>query len=266
MSIKEELKATGWIFALLIASLVNLLVLSFLLGKVEESSRIKIFIGGYIAILIAFYFMKKKFNWRIIDYMIFILGAPIILFVGTLRIIFPVISLLFHTILFFFIALIPALILLYLQKAGYLGISDGLTHYIGLTSFSVLTILFYLPLTDFCHFISEPSSREPESEIYKDSKAMKKHFLSKENIRFVLYTVYVILLILSSVKILGKNPDDINIDYSGKVLLQAFATFLAFDRVVLHFNKLEFTASQLKHDLLRGINYSPSGNKKEKQP
>ncbi|MEM7086432.1 MAG: hypothetical protein AAF489_09630, partial [Bacteroidota bacterium] len=172
--------------------------------------------------------------------------------IGT--VVIPFMTLLMHLMFYFIISVaLPILII------------RGLKHF-ELLSFLTESTLFFIQIT-LCVFISVLFNHQIRQIVYRISpariRASKKlkpyeldkltdYFISEENIRFLIYTLYFISLIAINLYDFQGFSLTENATFD-KAILQSFLVYIAFDRVLSLLKELEFKPSTFLMKIAQSI-------------
>ncbi len=235
--------------------LLTLLIL-FLPQIVSPFISLKIFLisfFSYILLIILSYQLAKITKNNIILKINKILFFPIYFFFTFFTFVIPIGMMIIHIFLYFGTSfLIPTIIVL---VANLFLDNNTLTQetsiYLRITLSAFIMVIFNYQIRNFVHTIS-PARFKTSKKLkpYKLDK-MSEYLLSEDNIRFIVYSVYVIFLIL------------INLTYfqigtgffqeHGKAILQSFVTFIAFDRAINILKNLKFKPSDFLKMIIKSI-------------
>lgn len=174
-----------------------------------------------------------------------ILYTIIILPLIICKILEPIV-LLFICLIFHFSAYLAILSpLLFLKKAGVINLSSDAILYISLTLGSIIILLFGKHIIPF---VARSLKDEHRPYMIKLKSDFIELLLNKDTFKVALYSLYFIILVLSSIS----TFTHLNIDFLRKFqasILQSFATFIAFERIV---NNTE-VLSKIKKDFKKKI-------------
>lgn len=91
------------------------------------------------------------------------------------------------------------------------------------------------------------------------------YLLSENNVRFIIYCVYVVLLLKFNYEDFEQNNLSV-ISQNNRAILQSFVTFIAFDRALTLLKQLEFKPSNLLSKIIESfmnkVKYKNDGNQK----
>lgn len=131
-------------------------------------------------------------------------------------------------------------------------VNDALKTYLTLTTAVILSAIFQKQIKSLFQIFSPDRLRAPKNlEPYKIAE-LSSYLLAENNMRFVVFLIYFILLVLINVFTLRGLGfyETAEID---NAVLQSFATFLAFDRIVATFKQLEFKPSEMIRKILSAV-------------
>lgn len=242
---KKELLST------LIIILINILIIGigylfdFLLDYSSKVDYLFLKIMLYIIFCIIVFQFNRKFKFLIIDIIAQIIYLPITFIAFFSIIAIPVLSIQISIILYLGLSFLLPMTIYRIDEHYHITILNFETWiYIILTLGVIFAFLFHSQIK----FIVEKIMALMHQESKKIRKfkliELNNYIISLSNIRFIIFTLYLIYLIIVNVMALQnqsfyKNP---NID---KAVLQSFVTFVAFDRVIATVKLTEFRASKL---------------------
>ena len=254
----KEIKASGII--LLFFGAIGLI---FFTISLFENLFYKIVIG-YI-IVCALTPLIKKANNRFTDKLAEIIFYPFWIIWALAIFIIPFLSLIIHISFYFLFAIsIPHFIFKALETFKLCeNLSPHNILYLKLTSFVILCVLFNYQIKWLVYNLSPVRMKKSEKLKQFNLETISDYVLDSKNIRFIIYSVYAILLI--SINVSNFNMvslyDDLVFD---KVVLQSFITFIAFDRALILFKDFDLKPSKLLEIIHKSIsNKIKSFDKKE---
>lgn len=243
--------------ALLMLTLVFTAVLLFfnlptLIYSTIGLKPIIIFLLSYVVILILSSVLNRFIKYSFFSKLKIICFSPLTFLYILLTFVIPIGIIIIHVMLYFGISfVIPEFIYWACRIINNQLISKQTHIYllISLASFNMVILNFQL--RGFVHRISPAR--------FKDSKKLKpyqlekisEYLLSENNVRFIVYSIYVIVLISINVTNFQSNKQSINI--FEKPILQSFVTFIAFDRAVGIMKNLNFKPSDFLKMLVISI-------------
>lgn len=227
-------------------SAIGLIFLFIYLGKKYYVEKLLSFLIIYFIISVILttisLFVKNKYFKKIVT----LISFPLELIYATMILIVPFWTLFLHLIYYFaFSILIP---LLLFKGLHYFHLIDFIKKpteiYLRITTTVFICVLFNNIFRDIIYRISPDRSRTSEKMKPYELDKLSDYFLSADNIRFFIYSFYVIaLLVTNFYNFQGKSLNStVEID---KSILQSFVTFIAFDRVLILKRTLEFRPSKL---------------------
>lgn len=253
--------------ALLIFGLLGFLVVGF------------IFILAYFKIDYYFYFsfiayilicmilmvlstiLKSALLKKIIQ--IILIPANLILSIGTIFIPFGFI--LIHLFYYFSIPLlIPIIILELLDFFKITFIENQETKlYVKFTSTVFIAVLFNYQLRKIIYTISPARINTSKKLKPYELDKLTDYLLSENNVRFLIYSLYVFLLIIINFENFENKSLSTSL-ITDKSILQSFVTFIALDRALALLKQLEFKPSDFLIKIMKSIlNKYQDLNKKE---
>lgn len=242
--------------AIFIFAMIGIIIFGFpyLLAyyKIESyfylSLLIYILICGFLAILNTL--VKNKILKKIISIILF--PAGIILTIGSF--IIPIGFLLIH--LFYYVAfvvLIPTTILKLLTLFDIYQTNQIPTlTYIKFTSSVFIAVLFNYQIRKLIYKTSPARINSSKKLKPYELDKLTDYMLSENNVRFLIYSLYVILLIITSYANFEEKYLSISTT-NDKAILQSFVTFIAFDRILSLLKQLEFKPSDFLNKIIKSI-------------
>lgn len=181
-----------------------------------------------------------------------LLPAGIIL--SILTIIMPFGFLLIHVIYYLaFTILIPIIILKLLILLDVCPIINLPTlTYVKFTFSVFIAVLFNFQLRHLIYRISPARLKSSEKLKPYELDKLTDYLLSESNVRFTIYSLYVVMLIIINFLNLEENSLSIN-NINDKAILQSFVTFIAFDRALSLLKQLEFKPSDFLNKIIKSI-------------
>lgn len=199
-----------------------------------------IYVTISVTLSITAHFLKNKIVSKISS----IVVIPLPILFAALIFIVPFFTLAYHIIFYFFLAsALPLFIwLLADQFFPNVEISMATISYIVITSVVFIAVLMNPVIREILY--SEPLSRIKTSKKLKPFALGKltDELLSLENIKFLVYSSYVFVLVLINILNFQGNTL-LGIVDMDKSVLQSFVTFIAFDRSLTLLKALKFRPS-----------------------
>lgn len=246
MTTKEFLKELGSITIIII---VIVFVILFT-GIVFDNKNFQYFFVGYIIIFILFIvlskFIKNKFFQKTSE--IFYLPFGLLAAIGSILI--PFLSLFLHLIFYFgFAYFIPELTYKLLNHFHLIDfITPSTVLYLKITIAVTISVLFNPILRALIYKIS-PLTRKSSEKLKKyEFHKISDYFLSSNNVRFFIYSFYVITLLTINICNFQEHPFKSSFEID-KSILQSFVTFIAIDRALTLMKALEFRTSELLNQI-----------------
>lgn len=216
---------------------------------------------GYLALLIFFNWLHKKFPNKLLEYINYAFSLPLSIFLFLFQFARPATGIIIHTILFILLSFSFPLILIRLNDYfNYLKLTDQTIIFLNLTFAACFSIAFYKPILNIVYRFSP--FRIKSSEKMKKFKLdeLTNYVLNKENIRFIIYSSFFIYLIIFSFQYL-QNSSIFEIEEKDRAVYQSFLCFLAFDRLLLNSKRFILIPSELLKKMINSI----VGDKEEKK-
>ena len=246
----KEIKATTIIVSVI--GVIFLLIYSLKNEKFQNFFWISflVYFATTVLLFLISTFIKNKYLDKVTSFLLYPLGIIYII----LTVIMPFYSLLGHLLLYFGIAFfIPEILY---RALSYFHLIDFINEptaiYLRITLTVFICVLLNPIIRDLVYRISperpKPSEKLKPYEIHE----MTNYFLSNNNIKFFVYGIYVVVLLMTNIfNLQGKSlNNEIEID---KAVLQSFVTFIAFDRAITLMKQLDFRPSVLLNKISRSI-------------
>lgn len=244
----KEIKAV--IILILFFSIIPMF--AYFLMKTNTSKLIsKIFII-YFCIGLISYFINSVFKNKLLNKIVRYIHIPGGAIYSILLIILPFSTLFLHLIFYLLISFLTPEFFFYITKAFDLNIinSEKTLSYIKITSTVFIAVLLNQQIRWLVYKISIAMNYSKKFKVYEFDK-LTDYLLSEKNIRCIIYSLYVFILIIinfnnfEEATTIGNSSDS-------QVILQSFVTFIALDRTLVLLKQLEFKPS----DLLKLITHS----------
>lgn len=169
---------------------------------------------------------------------------PIYLLIALAGFFLPLLTMVFQSFFYLIVSvLVPLFILQTLSYFNLASISKELSTYIVLTSTVFIAVLFNNYLLKIVQWLSNLLFKN--SSFVEEAKLndLTDYAVSQNTLKFLIYSIYVILIIIMNIyKLQGGSLYD-NKDYDVAVL-QSFVTFLAFDKAYALLQTLDFKPAQ----------------------
>lgn len=246
----KEIKAI-LIFALAVGLLFGT---AFVIGYFKIETYFYAGILGYIVLcaLLALlgHFIPSTFMSRI---------ARIVLMPGEILLIFVVVLLPFgilviHVVFYFgLVLLIPVSLV---QGADYLGLelfkNPSTRTYFQYTAAVFIAVLLNFQLRQFLYRVSPARIGSSQKLKPYGLDKLTDYVLSEKNIRFLIYGLYVVLLLVINFQNFENEALTAGL-FNDRAILQSFVTFIAFDRMLVLLKQLDFKPSDLLDKIGKSI-------------
>ncbi|MES2726934.1 MAG: hypothetical protein V4643_07515 [Bacteroidota bacterium] len=250
---KGFLKELGSVAIIIIAIVVSILFTDF----VFYNKNFQYIFFTYIIVFILFFILSGYIKNKLFQKTSAIFYLPFGLLVAAVSLLIPFLAVFLHLIFYFVFAyLLPEMtykILNYFHLIDFITPSTAL--YLKITITVTISVLFNPVLRGIIHKIS-PWNRKSSEKLKKyELHKLSNYFLSTDNVRFFIYSSYVITLLIINICNFQGQPfkDSFGID---KSILQSFVTFIAVDRALVLMKALEFRPSELLNQIWRTIKKS----------
>ena len=201
---------------------------------------------GYIILCVLAVIFKKIFRNKHIDRIVEIILIPGLTFYFLTYFIIPFGTLFMHLIFYIMISFLTFFITFELLHK--LEVIPFLTlptiRYLEITLSVFIAVLFNYQIRRFIYFISPARIHTSQKLKPFELDKLTDYFLSEKNIRFLIYSIYVVVLAMINFEKFQENAlfDNSILD---DAVLQSFLTFIAFDKVLILLKSLEFKPSDL---------------------
>ncbi|MEC5171634.1 hypothetical protein [Chryseobacterium nepalense] len=184
-------------------------------------------IGGILFILR--YELRNKFFNIFVDIFLF----PVYLFFIILIVIYPIVKFIFNYLVSFILsfAIVKSIIFI-ITNIIHLKLADELNYYLQITITVFIVTLLSKKFKKLTNLILSLLGKS------KDSKNILIDSMDVEKEKFVIYSVYLILLFIVNIFKFQKSSILENADFD-TALLQSFVTFIAFDKVQTMYKQLK---------------------------
>ena len=256
--ILKELKATAFI----VLGIGLFCLLTYLISHSGSSYLVGFFIyfTSTIILLILNTFIKNKYFNKIITF----LSYPLAIIYALTSLIIPFGALISHIFFYFGIAFItPQLIYLLLKYLQVIEISNSPNIiYLKITLTVFICVVFNPILRKIVYNISTLRLKSSEKMKVYELEKQTDYILSSENIKFLVYSSYVIIIILMNYYNLQGISYNSSLDID-KAVLQSFVTFIAFDRAFILMKQLNFRPSIFLNKIIQSVYKSLKEDKKD---
>lgn len=243
--IKKEITST--IIFLLINLGVILIVIEInpLVQYISAIKNIRWLFGIYFSICVLLHLINLKINNRIFAFITHVVLSPFYLFI----VIFIAVLTVFLTQLYFltYLALsfsIPFIIYKINETLILTELKDETWAYLIITSSVIIANLFHKPITFLTFRLIPHTSSKSERKKRHELVELCKYIVSKNNIKMMIYLLFLITLIIFNIMELQQNSYYENLNFD-KAILHSFVTFIAFERVLINLKRTEFKPSKL---------------------
>lgn len=242
--------------AIITFAVIGIIIFGFpyLLAYYQIENYIYSLILAYIIICVFFAILSTIVKNKILKKItsIILLPAGIILIITNF--IIPIGFLIIHLICYVgFVLLIPVAILKLITVFDVCQINQIPTlTYIKFTSAVFIAVLFNYQIRKLIYKISPARIKSSIKLKPYELDKLTDYMLSENNVRFLIYSLYVILLIITNYTNFEEDYLSIN-GANDKAILQSFVTFIAFDRALTLLKQLEFKPSDFLNKIIKSI-------------
>lgn len=228
---------------LLIIYFYNIFYDNFLLGRIQLS----IFSTYILVSYLLFDESIIKSNSIFIKFLKYI-TQPGQLFITAVGLFIPLSSILIRFLIYLLIvAFVPLII--YGCLYFYTQISKETIFYICFTIFVFILIIPHKTILTVVNKVSFETIFHNDLAKSFNLDEITNYFLSEKNIRFIVYMIYFLLLIIVNY-FQFENLTILSSLNSDKALIQSFATFLAFDKIITFLKDVEFTPEEFFNKII----------------
>lgn len=252
MSFKKETKST--LLLLLIIGVSAVIIYIFALGLDYLSMQGKhtwvFYFIGYIIALFFTNWLKNKIQWKFFKIIDFIVSIPFLLLGLLFHFIVPTMAIIFNTIIFVSFSLILPLLFFQLNDFFNLfSLEEKIKPFIYLTFSTCFSVALFDQLLTLIFKIGPFKSDKYERYNLKE---LTGYILNKENVRFMIYTLFFIYLVMLSIQNL-QGTSVFEVVEKDKAIYQSFLCFLAFDRLLLNSNRFILLPSVLLKKIISSL-------------
>lgn len=226
----------AFLFDLIIKSKITIIVLS-------------VYFILFLFLSISTNFIKNKVYLKVVN----IFSFPMSIIFASLIFIIPIGTIIMHTMLYVIVVAFPIIVF---KGLIYFKIIENLTPelvlYIEITLAVFLSVLLNYQIRKFIYLISPARIHSSEKLKSFGLDKLTDYLLSENNIRFMIYSLYVIILIVMNVFKFQEKSLLIN-STSDQAILQSFITFIAFDRALALLKQLEFKPSDMVSKIIASM-------------
>lgn len=245
----KEIKAT-----IIIIGVIGIILL--FISSMQNKEWERIFIKSiiyYITIFTLLFILNAFLKNKYLDKVNKIIFLPFGILWAILTVIIPFGTLLIHFIFYFSISFaIPELLyrtLKYLDLIDF--IKEPTAVYLKITLTVFISVLLN-PLIRKVVILISPMHVKPSELAPYELNKLTNYLLSRDNVRFLVYTGYAIALITINYCNFQGLSYNAGIDID-KSILQSFVTFIAFDRSLILMKQLNFSPSELLIKIRKSI-------------
>ncbi len=244
-----------------IAAVLILLFVIFLIVMVLSALNNRYFLqciltslGFYALILFLTHKIGLRVKTKIYQKFRTVIFYPLGIMYFVITALIPFLSLWMHLVLYFGIAFcIPELIYHALNFSHLVDfLTESTIRYLRISLFVIICVLLNPFLRSLVYKISPATRQSSKNVKYYELDKLTNYLLSMNNIKFIVYSAYVVALVVTNY--LNFQGDSFSKDIStDKSILQSFVTFIAFDRAIVLMKQLDFRPSRLIQKIIRSI-------------
>jgi len=230
---------------IIIGILLIIFLFLFLTIIATKYEFLPIYIIGYLFLVFFIGFLDGKFpKTKPINWLFHLLSIPFYIIQVTL----PIITIFLYTIIFIlFSCTIPLILLKINDMYNFFLFSDGTYNYIFFTFSAIIATLFFKTIIKITDNFAIKRLHIPDKKI-ESYRLLIHHIFSYNNIRFIIYILYLIFLCYYSIMMLEKNTH-----YLFDPILQSFLTYLALDLIIMDKKNVNFSPIEFFNKLGNAI-------------
>lgn len=231
------------VFCLIMYGLVKYIDFS---GAKMALALIAFFTYSFLALWIG-----NKFNNtrnKFFKIFIFVLSTPIAALILLLKLLGPFMIISMGFIMYLFCSISMQVVIIYIIN-GIKEIPIEMTTFILFSSSSIIAVAFHQNILNFINKYHPAVQKGYLVEQNKKVVDLIKYLFNINNVRFVIYLLYFIFIIVFSIKTLD-NRTVLNNEIIDYAVMQAFLVFLAFDNIRINSKEVKILASKLLEKLI----------------
>lgn len=247
--IYKELKAT-----LILSFAIGLIFTLIYVFKNYYSHRITLFLVTYFIISVSLLIIRSFIKNKLFEKVVTIISFPFGLIYSIYIVLVPFWTLFIHLIYYFAISILTPYLLF--KILNYFHLIDFIKRpteiYLEITLTVFTSVLLNRVIRDVIYRITPDRSRTSEKMKPYELDKLTDYFLSRDNIRFFIYSFYVVALLTTNYF----NFQGLSFNSTAEIdksILQSFVTFIAFDRVLTLLRTLEFSPAKLLTKVYQSI-------------
>lgn len=256
---KSELKRKH-IYVELMSLLILALMIAFLIVCITffKSSTFKQIIlpilSIYLFTAIAASLLERNVSNRILKATVPLYTFPLSIFYAVILLSFPFLTLLANWMLYFLLAYtLPYFLIGGLNRLHWIDfIRPQTITYFSITLTVFISVLLNQPLQFFVNLLTTQRHKNSKKLRPLELDKLTNYTLSINNVRFIVYSFYVIALIIINYATLQGYSMSANAE-KDRILIQSFVTFIAFDRAFALMKQLDFRPSELLDKIVSSL-------------
>lgn len=258
MNFKKEFKSVSILLIIFLISLVIILFLSKVTDYLNgiNSLNFIFYFFCYLGSLLLTGWLYNKFPIKVLKYLYYGISFPILILFLLIKFARPTMWLLLNGVLFIISCFIIPTILLRLNNYfEYFNLAHQTTMFIKLTFASCVSVTLPKQILYIIYRFGPYGMIENKSfKKITNSKIidLTNEILNKENIRFIIYTLFFVYLLVFSFQYL-QNSTIFEIGEKDRAVYQSFLCFLAFDRLLLNSKRIILIPSRLLNKVMNSM-------------
>lgn len=213
----------------------------------------------YVLIVVASYIFYSRYKNPTVQAVYKSVIFPARLIKGFITVSAPYLVLQTHLALYlFFAGIIPLAFFLFDQMSDLINLNFPTHIYIIVTFSVVFATLGNAQLKKLIYLVSPFRLTQLQKLKKIDFKELTDYLLSESNIKFIIYSIYFLYLIIINLFNFQQNSFYSNPE-TDKAVLQSFITFIALERLVTNLKELDFKPSEMIKRLLDTMTNNDKG-------
>lgn len=261
---KEKKAAVILIIGFIIFVLIFIIPVHFI--NLNSENGIYVFLIFLVYMFMSFWIgsLATKTTNQFLKWLIYILIAPMAVIYFVMKYSMPFITVIFNFILYVGISFVPILLIGFLNKMKIILISHEEFIFWSLTIATIISVMCNKYILKFIlkHSPAFTNNRNGKDTI--EMKELTKYIFNPNNIRFLIYFLYFIFMLLFSVAYL-RGESVYNKKLLDNSILQAFLVFLAYDSIRINSKEIKLLPSIILSRFWRAFIYDETLNEDEQK-
>ena len=225
-------------------------LLAFVFSKFFNLAHSGWYLSAYVLLVLISYFLHNRFKNQTAFWVFKTLIFPVKIIQGFFTVSAPYLILQTHLALYlFFASIVPIAFFFFDQMSDLINLNFP-THIYIIVTFSVVFATLGNALLKKLIYLVTPFGLTRFQRFNKiDFKELTDYLLSESNIKFIIYTIYFLYLVVINLFNFQQNSFYDNPE-TDKAVLQSFITFIALERLVTNLKEINFKPSEMIKRLL----------------